>query len=353
MEERISKIEQSIQNLKNKNSRVYFFVQDTKGNARASVRYIYQMAYQLKESGYNSIILHEKPDYYGVSSWLPSKYSELPHRAVEGQNLEISPEDFIIVPEIFGYIMSQISNLPCGKIVLSQAYDHVFETLNPGQSWPMLGFNKCITTSEKQKEYLSNTMRGVSYDVLEPYISNVFEKSKFPAKPTIAILSREQRDSVNIIKSFYQKFPQFRWITFRDMRNLSEEEFANSLKESMLSVWVDNTSSFGTFPLESMKLGVAVIGKVPNLIPEWMTEKNGVWVNDYLKIVDYIADFIQNWLEDNISEELYTSAEETAQKYSSEENFTSQLTKIFESYFNVRIENFETELNKLNSNVNV
>ena len=286
MEERISKIEQSIENLKNKNARVYFFVQDTKGNARASVRYNYQMAYQLKQSGYNSIILHEKPDYYGVSSWLPAEYSELPHRAVEGQNLEISPEDFIIVPEIFGYIMSQISNLPCGKIVLSQAYDHVFETLNPGQSWPMLGFNKCITTSEKQKEYLSNTMRGVSYDILEPYISNVFEKSKFPAKPTIAISSREQRDSVNIIKSFYQKFPQFRWVTFRDMRNLSEEEFANNLKESMLSVWVDSTSSFGTFPLESMKLGVAVIGKVPNLKPEWLSEENGIWTYQFNDIVD-------------------------------------------------------------------
>ena len=188
MEERISKIEQSIQNLKDKNARIYFFVQDTKGNAKASVRYIYQMAYLLKESGYNTIMLHEKPDYYGVQSWLPSKYSELPHKAVEGQNLEISPEDFIVVPEIFGYIMSQISNLPCGKIVLSQAYDHVFETLNPGQSWPMLGFNKCITTSEKQKEYLSNTMRGVSFDILEPYISNVFEKSKFPANSSSDIL---------------------------------------------------------------------------------------------------------------------------------------------------------------------
>lgn len=351
MDERISKIEESIKNLKEKNSRIYFFVQDTKGNARASVRYIYQMALTLKDLGYNSIMLHEKSDYHGVSNWLSSKFMELPHKSVEGQNLEISPEDMIIVPEIFGYIMAQISNLPCAKIVLSQAYDHVFETLQPGQSWSQLGFAKCITTSEKQKEYLSSVMRGVSYDVVEPYISTVFETPQYPAKPIITIHSREQRDSINIIKSFYQKYPQFRWISFRDMRAMSEEEFATHLKESMLSVWVDPTSSFGTFPLESIKVGVPVIGKVPNLVPEWMTEKNGVWVQDSIRMIDYIADFVQNWLEDNISEDLYTSMSETAEKYSNEENFKNKVSELFSSYANVRISNFESELNKLTSNV--
>jgi len=68
--EQIQKLERSIDNMKSKLSRIYFIVQDTKGNAKASVRYIYQMAMALKKSGYNSIMLHEKPDYFGVSSWL-------------------------------------------------------------------------------------------------------------------------------------------------------------------------------------------------------------------------------------------------------------------------------------------
>ena len=83
---------------------------------------------------------------------------------------------------------------------------------------------------EKQKEYIGVTMKGVSIDVIEPYITEVFEPSKYPAKPIVTIHSREQRESINIIKAFYQKFPQFRWISFRDMRALPEEEFANSLK---------------------------------------------------------------------------------------------------------------------------
>ena len=45
------KVKLSIQNLRDKKSRIYFLVQDTKGNARASVRLIYQMAKSLLDSG--------------------------------------------------------------------------------------------------------------------------------------------------------------------------------------------------------------------------------------------------------------------------------------------------------------
>ena len=346
MQEIIRKIEISIENLRDKKSRIYFFVQDTKGNARASVKQIYDIALTLKNAGYNTIILHEKPDYYGVQNWLGEEYMTLPHQAVEGQNLEISPEDFIIVPEIFGYVMSQISNLPCGKIVLCQSYDSIFETLQPGQSWSQMGFNKCITTGEKLKEYTSSVMRGVSYDVITPLIGENFTVSELPVKPVVSIFSREQRDSMNLIKTFYQKYPQYRWIRFRDMRGLSYNEFSTQLQDSMVSVWIDETSSFGTFPLESMKCGVPVIGKIPNLVAEWMNENNGIWIQDTIKLVDIIADYIQNWLEDNISKELYEGMKNSYGQYSNKESFEQNAINLFQSYLNIRLENFKAELDK-------
>ena len=346
MQEIIRKIEISIENLKDKKSRIYFFVQDTKGNARASVKQIYDMALTLKNSGFNTIILHEKPDYYGVQNWLGEEYMTLPHQAVEGQNLEISPEDFIIVPEIFGYVMSQISNLPCGKIVLCQSYDSIFETLQPGQSWNQMGFTKCITTGEKLKEYTSSVMRGVSYDVVSPLIGDNFGPSELPVKPVVSIFCREQRDSMNLIKTFYQKYPQYRWIRFRDMRSLSYNEFATQLQDSMVSVWIDETSSFGTFPLESMKCGVPVIGKIPNLVAEWMNENNGIWIQETIKLVDIIADYIQNWLEDNISKELYEGMKNSYETYSNKVFFEQTVITLFQSYLNIRLENFKAELDK-------
>ena len=155
MLEIIEKLELSLKNLKDKNFKIYFFIQDTRGNANASVRYIYQLALSLKEKGFNSMILHEKADYVGVANWLGTEYmNELPHTAVEGTNLQISPEDVVVIPELFGYVMPQLTNLPCFKMIVCQSYDYIFETLQAGQSWAQLGFTKCITTSEKMKEYI-------------------------------------------------------------------------------------------------------------------------------------------------------------------------------------------------------
>ena len=346
--EQISKIKTSIDNLKEKKSRIYFLVQDTKGNAKASMAYIYRLALTLKNNGYNAIILHEKVDYTGVSTWLGEEYMEnLQHKPIEGENLEVSPEDLIIIPELFGFVMSQLTKMPCGKIVLCQAYDHILETLQPGATWTQLGFLKCIITSDYQKDLVEGLMRNISFDILPPYISETFEKQILPPNPIIAIHSREQRESINIIKSFYIKYPQYRGVTFRDMRGLSEQEFASVLKDSFLSVWIDETSSYGTFPLESMKVGVPVIGLTPNLVPTWMNENNGVWVNNKIQILDFIADFLQNWLEDNVKQDLYTEMIKTVENLPSKTDFETKTVELFSGYINTRATSFEEQLSKL------
>jgi len=310
-QEQISKIETSVENLKNKNSKIYFIVQDTKGNAKASIHYIYELVLTLKNNGYNPIILHERPDYTSVSSWLGDKYESIPHQSIEG------------------------------------SYDHMLETLNPGETWAQFGFYKCITTSENQKEYIKNVMKSVSFDILEPYISEDFKPSKLPAKPIISVHSKDQRDTVNIIKTFYLKYPQYRWVTLRDMRGLTHTEFAEKLSEGFVSVWIDETSSYGTFPLESMKSNIPVIGLVPNVLPTWMNEDNGIWVNNKSHIVDVIADHLQNWLEDNISEEFNGKIKTTVDSLPTKENFEKQALSLFDEYFSVRLKSFEEQISKL------
>ena len=346
-QEQISKIENSIENLKNKTSKIYFIVQDTKGNAKASIEYIYNLALSLKNNGYNPIILHEKPDYTSVNSWLGDKYDILPHQSIEGQNLQVSPDDFIVVPELFGFVMSQIKNLPCGKIVLSQAYDNMLETLNAGETWQQFGFYKCITTSEEQKEYISKVMKNISFDILPPVISDNFKPNELPAKPFISIHSRDQRDTVNLIKTFYLKYPQYRWVTLRDMRGLPQDDFAKKISEGFVSVWIDEPSSYGTFPLESMKSNVPVIGLVPNVLPSWMNEDNGIWVNNKTHIVDVIADHLQNWLEDNVSDEFLDKIKSTVESLPTYEDFQTQAVSLFNEYFSIRLKSFEDQISKL------
>lgn len=345
--ELILKLEKSIEQIKEKNARIYFFVQETKGNAKASIRYIYDWALTLHKNGYNTIMLTEKSDYTPIDSWLPGEYSQLTHQPIEGGTLAIAPEDVLFLPEVFGFVMEQVKNLPCAKIVIAQAYDHILETLQPGSSWPDYGFLKCITTSENLKNQITRTMKGVSYDIVEPLISESFVEQVVPAKPIISVHTREQRDGINLIKEFYLRFPQYRWITFRDLRGLSETDFAQSIKESFLSVWIDPTSSWGSFPLESMKVGVPVVGLTPYMRHDWMTEDNGVWIENPTNLTDIIADFTLNWLEDNISPALVETAKETAKRFSSREKFESDVLQSIENVFNVRLNGFEEQLTRI------
>jgi hypothetical protein len=305
------------------------------------------MAMSLKNNGYNPIILHEKSEYYGVSSWIDSKYMELEHRSIEGTSLEISPDDLIVIPEIYGFVMDQITKLPCGKIVLSQCYDHIYETLQPGQTWNSLGFLKCITTSEKQKEYLETQMRNISFDVIEPVVSESFIPNTLPSKTIINVHTRDHRDTINLIKSFYTKFPQYRWFTFRDLRGLSEKDFYDAMKDSLCSIWIDQQSSYGTFPLESIKMNIPVIGLVPDIVPSWMNEENGIWINNKTMMTDVISDFIQNWLEDNLNPSLFENMKKTTESLNTIEKFENDVVELFERMISTRLEGFQDQLNKL------
>jgi glycosyltransferase involved in cell wall biosynthesis len=132
------------------------------------------------------------------------------------------------------------------------------------------------------------------------------------------------------------------------MRGISLTDFSKFLKESFLSVWVDSESSFGTFPLESMSSGTPVIGKVPNMLPTWMNDENGVWVNNENDMVDVVANFVQNWLEDNISEKLYENMLNTSNEFRNKSKFESSVLDLFNEIFNSRAEAFQEQLDKLN-----
>ena len=151
---------------------------------------------------------------------------------------------------------------------------------------------------------------------------------------------------MKIVKTFYLKFPQLRWITFRDLRGLTEKEFAEAMKDSFLSIWIDQTSSFGTFPLESMKCGVPVIGKIPNTEPDWLSE-NGMWTYDTNKIAELLGTYTLAWLEGvELQDEVKQKMSETLLPY--DKTLTeNNILSIFNSFRNKRVETIKNALEKL------
>jgi hypothetical protein len=365
IEEQIKQVKEVLSKLENKDFNLYFFTLDTKGNPTAGIANIYEHVKILNELGYSAAILHEKNDYklkgdengQGIADWLGEEYASLPHASIEGQQLNISPADFIVIPEIFSNIMDQVKGFPCKKVVLSQSYDYLLELLPIGKRWNVdYGFNDVITTTEKQAQYLKTLFPSINTHVVPVSIPSYFKDSDKPKIPVVTILTRNQGDAAKIAKSFYLQYPIYKWITFKELRGLPRKQFASELAKSCLAVWVDEQSSLGTFPLEAIESNTAVIGKIPNMVPEWMETKdeagnaviknNGVWTNTTLNIPELIATYLKVWLEDSVPTDLVESIIESKGSYTSEKQVEAA-TKVYDALQQNRISEMKISLERL------
>ena len=353
-------IEDIISKIDNKDFGLYFFTLDTKGNPTAGIANIYEHVKVLNELGYKASILHEKNDYklrgnqegMGLVNWLGEEYGELPHISIESQQLNVGAQDFIIIPEIFSNVMDQVKKFPCKKIVFSQSYDYLLELLPLGRRWTDYGFNDVITTSNKQADYVKSLFPSLNSYVIPVGIPDYFVTSDKPKVPVITISAREQGVAAKIAKMFYLKYPLYKWVTFKELRGLPRKQFAEELGKSCLAIWMDETSGFGTFPLEAMECNTPVIGKMPNMIPEWMEEideagngkikNNGVWTNTHLNIPELINTFMKVWLEDNMPPDLMEGMEESRGIYSMDKQRTA-IETVYGSLFTNR----KAELNNV------
>jgi hypothetical protein len=354
MSEQLEKIKESIEKIGNKDFGIYFFTIDTKGNPTAGVATIYEHVKKLRELGYNANILHDKNDYklredeegMGIAEWLGEEYANLPHVSIESQKLQVGPSDFVVIPEAFASIIKQTVSFPCKRIVFLQSYEYIFEMLEIGEGWEQFGITDVITTNKSLSEYAQSVFRGLRTDIIPVGIPEYFKNSTEPKIPTIAMSARDKRELLKIVKIFYQKYPHYRFVTFRDMSGLPREMFAKELSKSFVSVWIDELSSFGTFPLESMRTKTPVIGKIPRMVPEWMgsvdqkgnlnLNDNGIWTPNLNSIPDIIATMVGLYLEDAIPENILNGMSEWENKYSTEESDII-LSEVYKNIFDRRI----------------
>ena len=364
MSEQLENIKNSIGKINDKDFGIYFFTLDTKGNPTAGVATIYEHAKKLRDLGYNAQILHDKNDYklredeegMGIAEWLGEEYATIPHMSIESQELQVGPQDFVIIPEAFASVMKQTKDFPCKRVVFLQAYEYIFEMLEIGEGWEQFNIRDVITTNKNLSDYARSVFRGINVDEIPVGIPEYFTDSDKPKVPTIAMSSRDKRELLKIVKIFYQKYPHYRFVTFRDMSGLPRKDFAKQLGESFVSVWLDELSGFGTFPIESMKCNTPVIGKIPRMVPEWMgtvdengnlnLNDNGVWTANLNSIPDVVATMVGLYLEDALPENILTGMKEYQDKYTVE---TSEkvLTEVYERLFSRRVVELQSMVTKL------
>lgn len=342
----ILKLEEELGKIKSKNFNVYFFVIDSKGATNNYLVYIYETAFQLKEMGYNVHMLHQDNEFMGVGSWMGEKYMEIPHHNIEKDKIDISISDVLFIPEFYSNVMSQTRNLPCKRVVILQNFSYMTQVIPAGASWGMYGIKDCITKTDRMRTKLNGIFPYVNTRVVPPVIDeSLFNIPNESKKLIVNVVCKNETDVNNIVKPFFWKYPMYNFVAFRDLRNISREDFASCLKDAAFTVWVDTETEFGCTAVESMKCRSIVIGKVPDNELEWMYENdsfkdNVVWYFNSDDVHTLIAGAIESFLKDSINPIVYEEMSKMDDKYT----LKSFIENVKDVYVNDIFKSHENEI---------
>ena len=349
-------VEENISRLKNKDFKLYFFVIDTKGNPTSTLEYIYQTAYVLKEKGYNVTLLHQDKEFVGVAEWLGIKYASLPHANIEQDNVEITPSDFIFIPEIFANVMMQTKKLPCKRVVLVQNYNHITEFMPVSQTYENLNITDAIVTTKIQEEKVKSWFPYVRTHIGSPSVKSMFRKNTEPKKLIVNVIAKDQSIVNQIVKPFYWKNPLYKWVSFRDLRGVNQETFCEALREAAITIWVDDTTNFGLTLLEALRCGGVVLAKVPNNPSDWMFENGDLtesvlWFDNLDSVSDMLTSVVRSWTMDSVPEDVYTE-QSKFDDYYTEETQANEIEAVYiKGLIERRLKEFEETKIDVENNV--
>lgn len=365
----LERIEENIAALKDKSSTLYFFVADSKNIPNAKMGYIYEMANTLQANGYKVCMLYQLENEYtekelnelnqkempvdenrvftGVRGWLGDKYADLPHLNISLGTWSVSPSDFLFIPEVFAGLMKEVfkKKIPCKRVAILQNPRHITEFIPLGDQWANYGIVDAIVPSQSTADFVTSIFKYVKPIVINPYIPEYFRKPLKAKKLIVDVVCKHKADAEHVIKLFYWKYPMYQFIPFRYLVDFNRETYAQMLQESAFTIWLDYETSFGINALESIRSGNVVVGKIPEIIPEWMDEGedlklNGLWVDDLNKIPDALAMAINKWLEDGVAPEMQKAMDETSTKYGLSE-WNKNVTEMVDKLIAQRLDEFK------------
>lgn len=358
MNEKIKKLEETIETLVNKEGNVYFFTLDTKNAPNGEVKYIYDIALSLFNMGYKVTMLHQEEEFIGPIEWLGEKYNVLPHVNVKDSDVVVTPSDFVFIPEVFSNVMSQTKMLPCKRIMVYYNPDYFTDYMPVGVTLSDLNIYDAITTNEVLQTKLKTYFPNVNVRVIRPSISDMFMDSNEPKKLIVNIITPTSNEVNDIVKPFYWKHPLYKWISFRDLKGIPQNVLADVMREAAITVWVDDNTNNAQMALEALKSGSILIAKVPQTTPEWMMENGDyrfgiIWVDSYDMLHDVIASVIRGWTRDEIVDKYLQMSSEVSNLYLSEHqknDIEKQLVNdIFEGTINTYRQILSAENNKVKS----
>jgi glycosyltransferase involved in cell wall biosynthesis len=265
--------------------------------------------------------------------------------------LNVSPEDFLIIPEGFPDVMKKTMQVSCKRIVFAQSWFYVLNAMQPGEKWQHFGITDVISASDAISEYLVSVMPGLNIKDFKQGINREYFKvpekisDKLPMVAFSASRGPENKlKTYNIIKTFYAFYPHLKWVRFQELEGMDREQFAERLGNCAFYLYTDDIAGFGTAPLEAMACGTHTIGWASFGGKEYMNNENGFWCNngDIFQTAEIMGIAIDKWLNGDMDGgEIQGVYEETLSKYTTEGE-KENILNLLNQYKDERIKELES-----------
>jgi len=378
-------IDSVIEKIKSNDFNIYFYCPPMNGPS-GGVGVLLRLAKHLKDENYNvkiiyeprvdqkasyekSIKLNKQVNVYETfkPNWVEFSIEDIPFiplgdktitfndgTSTLAQNLKLSGEDYLFIPEGFPDIMKKTMNTSCKRIVLAQSWFYILNALGH-ERWQDFGISDVVAISDSIIEYLNAVMPGLNIRKLNQGIDR--ETFKVPEKktnkyPMVGYLSTRGPENrlkvMNIIKMFQRLYPHLRFIRFIDLQSNTREEFAEKISQTSINLVTDPIAGFGTSPLESMACGSHVVGWSAFGMKEFAnfngSESNGFWVQneDIFQAAEMLGVALDKLLLGDLdAPEIQETYEKTLAKYTVEGE-KKEFLDLINYYKNIRINELES-----------
>lgn len=320
---KIEELKECINKLESGDYTSYFYLPDF-DKPSGGMGLVYDHVRVMNELGFKASIVHTKSKF--KPEWLGKRAAGVPVVYLEDGKLEVKLNDFFFIPEGFPNIIENLSKqgAPCKKIVFCQNWFYVLNALPPGKYWDSFGAIDCLSVSEMQTNYLKAIMPFLRIkNVVGSFDETLFTPPENMASKKPIICFKNSRDGIkgyNVIKTFISLYPQLRFVSFKEIAGMTNEDYAIALKEAAFYLHLDEISSWGTAPIEAFMCKTLVAGWDGVGGREYMNKDN-CWLapnGDIFSLAVSIGNMIEAWLLDDVTKKTWKAMEAATMMYSNE-----------------------------------
>jgi glycosyltransferase involved in cell wall biosynthesis len=280
--------------------------------AAGGVRRLYRHVEILTKHGFDAYVLHHEPKFR--MTWFDSDAPVCYWDA----NFNMTPHDILVIPERHSSVMRQTIGAKCKRVIISLNWANIFAALPEGDNWNSYQIKDVIAGGIYERDFIFATM-GISSSIIHQGIDTNLFKPSTDKKIVITYMSAKQARYTQVINGIFRAtYPDFSYIPFLPIENISHAEVADALSRSAIFLAQSFPEGVSRKALEAMASGCLVVGFAGHGSLEFMHHLENCYLapdGDALLAARFLGIAVESFLNGS-SHRMSQAARATALRYS-------------------------------------